>query len=135
MNRLPDWRSRLEGFLAAHARRAYRPGRHDCITFASDARKALTGLDLMAQHRGRYHSVEAGLEIARSLGFEDHVAFVTQDLSAIPPAFAQVGDLAELEGVDGLAAMGVVGGSHIYALSPRGWGIVPLTTAVGAWRV
>ncbi len=132
--RLPDWRARLSTHIAGHSRVAYRPGSHDCILFAGGARAAVRGEDLTGPYMGRYTTLEEGFELLHSLGFADHVEAITQGLEEIPVAFAQVGDLVELEGEDGLAAMGVVGGEHIYALLPRGAGIVPLTSARRAWR-
>jgi len=125
----------LRDFLAAHARAAIRPGKHDCITWSSAARAAMTGVDVMDGWRGSYCTIEEGLQLCLQHGFESHVAFVTQGLEEIPVAYAQVGDLVEMEGVDGLAAMGIVGGALVHVLHLRGGGIVPLTDAKRAWRV
>ena len=133
-HRLPDWRARLSAHISEHSRIAYRPGSHDCILFAGGARAAVRGEDLTGPYMGHYTTLEEGFNLLRSLGFASHIEAVTQGLEEIPVAFAQVGDLVELEGDDGLAAMGVVGGEHIYALLPRGAGIVPLTSARRAWR-
>ena len=112
----------------------YRPGQHDCILFAGGARAAVRGEDLTGHYMGRYRTLEEGFELLRELGHPGHVEAITAGLEEIPVAYAQPGDLVELEGEDGIAAMGVVGGEHIYALLPRGAGIVPLTSARRAWR-
>lgn len=135
MSRLPNWREALRDYLAAHARTVIRPGQHDCITWSAGARAAMTGIDVMAGHRGSYSSIEEGLQLCLQHGFEDHVAAVTQGLEEIPVAYAQVGDLVEMEGADGLAAMGIVGGALVHVLHLRGAGIAPLTDAKRAWRV
>ncbi|MBJ2150599.1 hypothetical protein [Paracoccus sp. IB05] len=134
MTRHPEWRARLTAFIAEHSRTAYRPGRHDCILFAGGARLAVRGEDLTGPYIGRYRTIAGGLKLLRTLGHADHVSAITGGLEQIPVAYAQVGDLVELEGEDGLAAMGVVGGEHIYALTPRGAGLVLLTSARRAWR-
>lgn len=135
MSRLPNWREALRDYLAAHARAVIRPGQHDCITWSSGARAAMTGVDVMAGHRGSYSTVEEGLQLCLQGGFDSHVAFVTQGLAEIPVAYAQVGDLVEMAGEDGLAAMGIIGGAQVHVLQLRGAGIAPLTDARRAWRV
>lgn len=132
--RRSDWRRRQSAHIAAHAGLAYRPGRHDCILFAGGARNAVRGEDLTSRYLGAYQTLEEGFELLRGLGFDDHIAAITQGLEEIPVAYAQPGDLVELDAGYGLAAMGVVGGGHIYALTPRGAGVVPLTSARRAWR-
>jgi hypothetical protein len=135
MSRLPNWREALRDYLAAHARTVIRPGQHDCITWSNGARAAMTGVDVMAGHRGSYSTVEEGLQLCLQHGFDSHIAFVTHGLTEIPVAYAQVGDLVEMAGEDGLAAMGIVGGAQVHVLHLRGAGIAPLTDARRAWRV
>ena len=133
-DRHDHWKARLAAHIAAHARTAYRPGQHDCILFAGGARAAVRGEDLAGPFVGRYSTLEDGFKLLESLGYDDHVAAITSGLEEIPVAYAAEGDLVELEGIDGIAAMGVVAGEHIYALTPRGAGVVPLTSAKRAWR-
>jgi hypothetical protein len=133
--RLPDWRTRLAAHIAAHARVAFRPGVHDCRLFAAGGREAMTGVDVAARFRGCYSTVEQGVKLARSHGYSDDLAPVVEGLEEIAPIYAQVGDLAALDGLDGIDAMGIVQGEMIHVLHPRGAGLVPLTDAKRAWRV
>lgn len=132
--RLPDWRERLLDLMNRTSRQAYRPGVHDCVLFAAAARLAVRGEDLLAAIDGRYSSIEEGYALAAEAGFDTPFEGVVNGLEEIPPAYAQVGDLAMLDGVDGNPAMGVVQGEAIYTVGPRGIDLVPLTAAKRAWR-
>lgn len=136
MTRLPDWRSRLMRAAAEAAHQPIAYGQHDCFLFALDAVDAMCGTAWAAECRGRYTTLREGLVAGRRAGFADHVAFIAARLPEIAPALARVGDLAVTMGTDGLAALGVVQGAGIYVLHPGGGlGTVPLTLAVGAFRV
>lgn len=133
--RRPDWRECLVRYLAASARRSLRPGQHDCVIWAAGAREAMTGEDLTSAVRGAYNTIQEGLELARSMGWPEPWMAVVSGLEEVPPAFAQVGDIALLDGDDGLPAMGVVQGALIYVLGLRGTNLVPMTSARRVWRV
>lgn len=133
--RLPDWRKRLTHYLASTSRQAYRPGQFDCILFAAGGREALTGVDVMAGWRGRYDTVEEGLALAQAHGCDDPFAYVVDGLEEIPPAYAQVGDIAMFDGADGLPALGIVAGPHVFTVHPRGSHTVAMTESLRAWRV
>lgn len=133
--RLRDWRSRLSAWIAGNARRPFRPGEHDCVTFAAGARLAVRGEDLLAPWAGRYRTVEEGFQLAREAGFADPFEGVVQGLAEVPVAQAMIGDLALVEDGTGALAMGVVAGETIVCLGPRGaLAHVPLTTARRVWR-
>ncbi len=136
--RLRDWRNRLATLISACARTPARPGQFDCVLLVVGARLAITGEDILAPHEGAvYATYEEGFELLRAAGFEDHIAWATQGLTEIPPAFARAGDIAELDGNDGIAALGIVQGENVYVLHPgaRGIGLVPLTEVRRAWRL
>lgn len=135
MTRLPDWRERLLAYVASISAEPFRPGQHDCIILAAGGRQALTDVDLMADWRGRYRSVEDGLELAREHGCEDPFQWVVQGLEEVPPAFAQVGDIAMLDGTNGMPGMGIVAGEHVYTVGLRGLEIASLSDVRRAWRV
>lgn len=135
MTRLPDWRERLMAYVALVSAEPFRPGQHDCILFAAGGRAALTGVDLMADWRGRYGSVEGGLELAREHGCEDPFQWVVQGLEEVHRAFAQVGDIAMLDGTNGMPGLGIVAGEHVYTVGLRQIEIAPLTAVRRAWRI
>ena len=134
-DRLDDWRARLQAYLLSTASMPFRPGTHDCILFASGARQALTGVHPMEGWEGRYTTVGGGLELARAHGCADPFAHVLDGLAEIPVAYAALGDIAELPGIDGLPALGVVIGEMVATVGLRGRELAPLTSARKAWRV
>lgn len=117
--RLPDWRNRLDEYLASCLNRKYRPGRFDCAMFAAGAVFSLTGYDPAEQFRGRYRTIRAGQELAGG----SHVAYAEALFPARPSILdARVGDLAVLGD-----ALGVVVGDTIRACHPvEGLVVVPL---------
>ena len=135
MTRLPDWRPRLAACLATAARQPFAWGRHDCALFVADAIAAMTGEDPAADWRGRYTSFERGLILVRREGFADHVAWYAARFAEIPPLFAQVGDIAVVDGDDAQPALGIVQGEAIYVLQPAGLALLALTAARRAFRV
>lgn len=49
-----DWASRLFEFIDGRRETKFRYGRHDCVMFAGDCVKAMTGLDMVEDWRGEY---------------------------------------------------------------------------------
>lgn len=135
-DRLPDWRPRLAQYLSEVARQSFRPGRHDCALFCAGAVEAMTGLDTAADWRGKYRSLKAGGKALAAAGFEDHVALVASMCPQVPPALAQVGDLAALPSDDGeFLALGVIQGPKVYVLQPSGLALVSRLHAQKAFKV
>jgi hypothetical protein len=134
--RLPDWKSRLGRYVAGQFNQPFRPGEFDCAIFAAGAVEAMTGIDFAARFKGRYTSVESGIEALRVAGHADHLALIAFIFDEVHPAFAQPGDIALLDGGDH-AAIGIVQGEHIYALrgDGRGVGLAPRDAMQRAWRV
>ncbi len=135
MSRLPDWNSRLVDYLSSVARMPWRPGSHDCVTFASGWREAITGVDLLGDHRGSYRSLEQGFAMLHARGWADHVEAVTQGLVECRPELARIGDLVVVPNEVMHLAMAGCGGAAVHVLTPRGLGVAPLTAAVRAWRL
>lgn len=131
--RLPDWRQRLIDHIVATAAEPFKPGAHDCALAAANAVKAMTGKDYARGFRG-YRTVAEGLRKLKAKGYEDHVALVAEHFEEIPPAMAQVGDIAVVQGDDGLA-LAIVQGELLYVTGPQGRALVPLTSAMRAFRV
>ena len=63
MPRHSNWTAPLIEYLAAAARRPFKPGHHDCALFAAGAVAAMTGTDFAAQWRGRYTTLRGGLRV------------------------------------------------------------------------
>ena len=132
--RLPDWKTRLIAHVGSCAQLPFAYGQHDCALFAAGCIKAMTGVDLAANWRGKYTTLKGGLMALRRAGFADHLALAAAHFEEIAPAFAAPGDLAVLDGPEG-AVLGVVQGEGIYVLALSGLGTLPLTHACSAYRV
>lgn len=130
-SRQPDWRPRLAAYLEEVRDRPFAYGSHDCALFVAGAVEAMTGKDLAANYRDRYDSLKAGLKL---LTQGDHVALVGRLLEEVPPAFAQVGDIAAIGRV-GIPALGIFEGETILVLRDEGLGRMPRAAATQAFRV
>lgn len=136
MNRLPGWRSALFAAIEARRGQPYESGAHDCALFAADCVKAITGVDLVADYRGRYANAAQGLALLAARGFADQVELVAALLPEVKRSRAQVGDVAIVEDEAGHPCFGVVAGSEIMVLKPSGEiGAVPFGRAVRAFKV
>ena len=135
MPRLPNWRSRLSAYLAAARTKPFVYGEHDCARFAAGAVEAVTGVDPSADLGIRYTTLAGGRRALRARGYRDPVAFVRERFEEIAVSFARAGDLAVLDTAAG-PALAVVGGAEVFAPAPeRGLVVLPLTTAITAFRV
>lgn len=132
--RLPDWRPRLTAYLAETSHLGFRYGSNDCALFAAGAVRAMTGHDPAAAWRGTYTTLEGGFKRLRKAGFRDHFALVEELFAEGEPAFAQVGDIARVDGPEG-PALGIFTGETIACLTPRGLGHLPREAALRAWEV
>lgn len=133
MTRLHDWQPRLTTYLRSVARLGFEYGRHDCCTFTAGCVEAMTGKDPMRGFRG-YRNLEQGMKKLGGKGFPDHVAAVASLFEECPPAFAQPGDIAVVDG-ERFPSLGIVQGSKIYVLGQHGIGAADLTAAKRAFRV
>ncbi|WOI54952.1 DUF6950 family protein [Palleronia sp. LCG004] len=126
-SRLPNWRLRLDDYLARVARAAFRPGIHDCALFAAGGVEAMTGRDPAAVLRGSYRTIEDGYVRLREMGHRDHVAMAASLFEALPIMRARCGDIAVLADGKGHLALGLVTGPSIAALGLDGLRFRPLT--------
>lgn len=129
--RLPDWRPRLVAYLEEVRARPFAYGSHDCALFVAGAVAAMTGFDAAAGFRGRYSTLTGGLKL---LTGANHVQLVRNLFEAVPPAFAQVGDIAVI-GEIGIPALGLFDGEMIVVLREEGLGRMPRAAATQAYRV
>jgi len=129
--RHPDWRPRLVAYLEDVRARPFAYGTHDCALFVAGAVHAMTGFDAGAGFLGRYDSLKGGLKL---IAGADHVQLVRDLLDEVPPAFAQVGDIAVI-GEVGIPALGLFDGETILVLREEGLGRMPRDAASTAFRV
>lgn len=133
--KLPDWRARLDSWVAESFRMPFAWGQHDCALNAARAVEAQTGVDFAADWRGRYSTYEEGVALLEAAGFASHADLAAAVLTEIAPSKAQVGDLAAVDmGRLGVALM-VVAGHRLIGPMPNGQGNLPLTRAARAFAV
>jgi hypothetical protein len=132
--RTPDWKIHLITYLGDAARKPFKPGTHDCALFSAGAVRAMTGVDLAADWRGRYRTLKGGYKALQKAGFKDHIALAASVFADIPTSFAGPGDLAVIPSPDG-PVLGVVQGEGVYVLTMERLGLVPMSQAIRAFRV
>lgn len=135
--RKPEWRSRFEVAVDEIMHEPFAWGKHDCGPgLAGRLVLAMTGVDLSAQYAGEYHDAASAARHLRRLGFLSLGDLVGSMLPAIPPAMAQLGDIAAIA-VNGPIghALGVVNGERILILTESGIGTVDLLDAQTCFRV
>lgn len=136
LERRHDWRTHLNAYLNDIKAADLVWGKHDCaIGLAAHAIEAMTGVDIASQWRGRYDDAASALRMLRKDGFADLEALGRSLLPAVPPAMAQIGDIALVPNDSELAALGVVIGDRIMVLAENGIGSVDLLQASVVFRV
>ncbi len=141
--RAQDWEQRLHAFIESRRSAPFAWGTHDCCIFAADWVLALTGKDIAADFRGKYHDEASCIALLKGMGYADAGAMMLDQLEAkwklpvVPPTFAHRGDLIQVQQPSG-PALCVVGlnGKHAHGVS--GSGLVRLRTywdATRAWRI
>lgn len=100
--RLPDWEDRLSAYLGSTLSLPFAWGQHDCLLFAGGAVEAVTGIDLTAQHRGRYASRNAARRHLWAMGHRGVRACISAVLQPCVPAQARRGDILMADGMAGV---------------------------------
>lgn len=134
--RLPDWTERLAELWSSRIEAPFAWGAQDCVSFAADVALALTGVDPLAEYRGKYHDEETAYQLVGAAGLQAFVARLMAQFGAqeCPVAFAQRGDWAMVM-VGNHLVTGVVVGETVMAPGARGLAQVPLSRAVIAWGI
>jgi hypothetical protein len=140
--RLDGWEMRLHAYLQERIGEAFHYGRHDCCAFATGAIEACTGVDVMAEVRGKYKDARGAAKAMRKLGGTDvetaAVAIATRyrmpELATV--LLAQRGDVVLVESGQG-PALGVLDFDGRHVLVPAEARVVRLPLGDGrrAWRV
>lgn len=137
MTRLLGWRAALAAEIERHRRLPFIWGENDCVLFAADCVKAMTGEDPAGEIRGRYRTAIGATRLLRRRGgsLADLVGF---GFDPVHPSRARVGDLALTPSADASFtedALGIVTGAVVTVVAPNGLGAVQLSSAIAAWRV
>lgn len=139
--RKPDWPTRLHGFLESRRRTPFAWGTNDCCLFVADGVLAMTGVDIAASFRGKYHDETSCTALLAGMGYASISAMLAPELASwqlapIRPSFAQRGDIVayDMEGEPALALVSLDGG-YARGVGERGLSVLPTLQAVKAWRV
>lgn len=137
LTRLPDWRARFAAEMDRQHHRAFEWGRHDCVLgLAGGAVKALTGVDLIPDWRGRYRSERGALRALRHAGFTGLPEALAAHLPQIHPDAADIGDLAVVASDGPLkAALAIVDSSSLIVMTPNGHGRMPREGMLHAYKI
>ncbi|KGM86771.1 hypothetical protein rosmuc_03064 [Roseovarius mucosus DSM 17069] len=121
----------LIDYLDAVRAKRFRPGSHDCGMYVAGWVKVATGVDHGERWRGRYRSMAGLTRVMAQDGFASHVDYIASLFPEIPPAVAQVGDLAVCEG----SAMGIFASDRVFVLRPDGLGHLSRLKAERAFQI
>ena len=133
LTRLPDWQTRFALLCLERRNRAFSWGEHDCCLWASDAVRALTGLDFAAYQRGRYCSAASGARVLKTMGGVRGIATAALG-DSVAPAFATVGDIVLME-QDGRELLAVCNGLEALCAGYSGLAPAGMEQALAAWKV
>jgi len=138
------WSTReLHDYLTNHAHTSFAWGQFDCCLFAADAIQAMTGIDIAAEFRGKYHDQASAFELIKTVTGGSTVADAAAycaNQHGLPewkyPLMAQRGDLVVFEN-DGNLIAGVVhlSGRHVVSVSESGLIKAPITAVQRAWHI
>lgn len=137
VKRIELWRGPFEEAIDAMRREPFSWNGNDCaVGLASRLTKALTGVDLAEEHRGRYTTELEALAYLSSLGFDDLADAAATFLPEIAVAETRIGDIVAIP-VDApfKHALGVVNGERVFVLNERGMATVGLLKATRAFKV
>ncbi len=132
---MDDKNASLREYVNKARGKKFRPGVHDCATFAAGWVKECGGPDLMRGLRSKYKTLKSGRELAAQKGYTSELDVAVDNLKEVPRLMAQVGDVAWVDDGDS-AGFGIVAGEIIFCLTPSGpMGHVALEKAARVFRV
>ena len=134
--RRADWPERLAEVVKAARGRPFQWGRHDCATFAFDCVLAMTGVDRLADFRGRYRTAKGARRALKRIGGVATVEDLATALT-IRPADAQTAQRGDVVLIDGDLGptLGVCLGVRSAFVGPDGLAFAPTAVVRRAWRV
>ena len=120
MDKLPNWRSKLDQCINEYENVIFKYGSHDCSTFVSDCILAQTGYDFAADFRGKYKSLNGGYKLCRKAGYADNVGVFEKQLTIITTSFASTGDVGVVQADDENQALCIIAGRFGIGLTEHG---------------
>jgi len=122
-------------------------GQNDCALFAADGIRAITGVDIAADFRGKYHDEASAMQAIKDIcggsTVADAAAYCANKhgLSELTkPLFAKRGDLVVVRnGLDGfgseIAGLVHLNGRHVVSVNDKGMFRFPIRSIVRSWQV
>lgn len=140
LQRLPDWRERLQRITESAAQLSFEWGKFDCALHVANCIRAMTvgEVDVAAEFRGKY-SDEAGAEAIYGSDFQGFIVSMAAQfgMTEVPVTFAQRGDLVFLDNGTPQGAIGIVSPDARFAscAGQTGYVLVRIHRWKRAWRV
>ena len=131
--RLKGWEQRLYALTVDAIGCPHAWGQHDCVTFAADAVREITGRDPMGDLRGTYDTPLSAARVMKQAGADNLGDLAGLHLPEVAPSEARRGDVI-LSGGD-MEFLAVCVGRTAVAPSERGMIHVPMAQAMRAFRV
>lgn len=115
MNRASDWEAALSKYINVMRHAPFEYGVNDCCMFAAGAVEAMTGVDAMAEFRGKYDSALSAAKALRDIGAGSLEATIDTKFSEVAISQAKRGDIALFDD-----SLGIVSGSFAWFVSDDG---------------
>lgn len=132
--RIEGWEKLLSEYLEAQATVPFEWGVSDCLMFAADAVKLITGIDPAEEARGRYNDVKSAAILSIETGIKTEEIF-DRHFERGDVAFSHRGDIV-LKETDRGATFGIVyGGKAVFKVDGVGLSYEPLMSVGISWRV
>lgn len=136
LRRLPDWPTRHCHAVAAVMSAPHEYGANDCALACAEAARAITGLDLGEDYRGRYSTYEGGMRLlAKKTGAASLQDWADGLWRRIGFAYARRGDwaLVEIETEHGIGpVLMIIDGAFLVGPEQAR---LPLDSALACWAV
>lgn len=143
MRRVKDWVSRFEKVLNEAKEKKPDWADHNCCTFAADCVFAITGIDAMAEYRGKFKTKKQAFALLRKVsggGVNKAGEKFSKEngLKEVKPTYAKRGDLVIAVNEDKEEVFGIIDLSGRYAIGihpVKGIAYEPLAKVTKAWNI
>lgn len=120
--------------IERHSALPFEYGKSDCLTFAVDVARAISGVDAMKGRRG-YKNQQGAMRALKRSGFSDVGDALASKFEEVPPSLAGRGDLGVIVGDEVTVAVVFVGPYAVGKEVPGGVRQVPRSAVARAFRV
>ena len=115
MIRISNWETALSEYINVMRHAPFEYGVNDCCMFAAGAVEAMTGVDAMAEFRGKYDSALSAAKALRDIGNGSLEATIDAKFPEVVISQAKRGDIALFDD-----SLGIVSGSFAWFVSDDG---------------